>query len=440
VILFKIVVVSLFALSWWRSKSSKVIEPSDFFFVSFLVIYIPGFLGNPSGNSVYNQLALSPVAARNAEIGLSLAMIVGIVVLNLRRFVERRFALLSRTQPYESNERTLLSMSIVAASISILIAVTLAFEPSFIEYKDYVLQFFSMRLSGVAYRFIRVYWFYDSFVVNSVLERARYTIFPILYILSLSYFLLRGRIFISLICAAVFFLVLPASLSKLPVIIYAGYFVTFYLTKYPRLLTVGWLLIMSVIVSVLLVEGLSLLYIAQYTESVSYGTVSPINLAFQRLWGEPYSIIVRYYEVYPKMQIFTGWDGISLIARLIGHDTRMPDIEVPVRVLGPDSGTNPAVFFLAGYAAFGQLGLTIFAFIGFAGLWLIDLIGRQLRFSVIRSAYLAVMGVNILFLNQIALQTALLTYGLGLIPLVLLAVDVALRYAGRWTVAQPGQG
>lgn len=439
-ILIKILVVALFAASWWRSKISKSIEPSDFFFISFLVIYVPGFFGNPSGNSAYNQLSLSPLAANNAEIGLSLAMVAGIVILNVRRFAELRLPFLLPLPSYELDKRTLAVLSILVALISVAAVGILASEPSYIEYKDYVFQFFTMKLSGVAYRFMRMYWFYDSFVVNSVLERARYTLFSILYIFSIAYLVVRGQILMSLLCAAVFFFFLPASLSKLPAVIYVGYFMAFYLTKYPKLLSVGWLLIISCIVSALLVEGLSLLYIAQYSGSVAAGKVSPIDLAFQRLWGEPYSIVVRYYEAYPKLLSFTGWDGINLVARLIGHDTRMPDIEVPVTILGPDSGTNPAVFFLAGYAAFGQLGLTLFAAIGFAGLWLIDMIGRQLRFSVIRSAYFAIMGVNILFLNQIALQTALLTYGLGLIPLVLLAVDVVLRFVGRWTVAQPKQG
>lgn len=439
-ILIKILIVALFAASWWRSKISKQIEPSDFFFISFLVIYVPGFLGNPSGNSAYNQLSLSPLAASNAEIGLLLAMVTGIVILNLRRIAELRFSVLSPLQSFEMNRRHLALVSITAAFISTAAVGAMAFEPSFVEYRNSVLEFFSMRLSGVAYRFMRIYFFHDSFIVNSVLERARYTIFPILYIFSIAYLVVRKQIFMSLLCAAIFFFLLPASLSKLPVVIYAGYFMVFYLTKYPKLLSAGWLLIIACIVSVLLVEGLSLLYIAQYADAVASGGISPVHLAFQRIWGEPYSIVVRYYAAYPKLMPFTGWDGINIIARLIGHDVRMPDLEVPERILGPDSGSNPAVFFLAGYAAFGQLGLTIFAFIGFAGLWLIDLIGRQLRFSVIRSAYLAIMGVNILFLNQIALQTALLTYGLGLIPLVLLAVDVALRYAGRWTVAQPGQG
>jgi hypothetical protein len=428
VILIKIFVVCLFAGAWWRSKISRTAEPSDFFFISFLVIYVPGFLGNPSGNSSYNGLALSPLAAHNAEIGLSLAMVAGAVLLIMRREVELRVPFLSPLPSRQLSSRRHASVSFITALISILLALALAFDASYREYKDYVLQFFSMQLSGVAYRFIRVYWFSDSFVVNSLLERARYTVFPILYVLSISYLVARGRILASVFCAALFFFLLPASLSKLPLVIYAGYLLTLCLTRYPKLLTTGWLVVMGCLASVLLIAGLSLLYHFQYAGSVAAGKVFPVDLAFQRLWGEPYSIVVRYYETYPKILPFTGWDGISLFARLAGHDARMPDIEVPNVILGPDTGSNPAVFFLAGYAAFEQAGLTVCAFAGFVGLWLIDIIGRKLRFGVMRAAYVAIMGVNTLFLNQIALHTALLTYGLGLIPLVLLAVDLALRY------------
>ena len=427
-ILIKIFVVCLFAGAWWRSKISRTVEPSDFFFISFLVIYVPGFLGNPSGNSAYNQLALSPLSAHNAEIGLSLAMMAGTLLLIMRREVERRVPFLSPSPGRQISSRRHASVSIIAISLSVFLVLALAFDASYREYKDYVLQFFSMRLSGRAYRFIRVYWFFDSFVVNSLLERARYTVFPILYVLSISYLVARGRILASILCAALFFLLLPASLSKLPLVIYAGYLLTLCLTRYPKLLTTGWLVVMGCLASMLLIAGLSLLYHFQYAGSVAAGKVFPVDLAFQRLWGEPYSIVVRYYETYPKILPFTGWDGISLFARLAGHDARMPDLEVPNVILGPDAGSNPAVFFLAGYAAFGQLGLAVCAFAGFAGLWLIDIIGRKLHFGVVRAAYIAVVGVNILFLNQIALQTALLTYGLGLIPLALLVVDLALRY------------
>jgi len=41
----------------------------------------------------------------------------------------------------------------------------------------------------------------------------------------------------------------------------------------------------------------------------------------------------------------------------------------------------------------------------------------------IRVTYLAVLGMNAVFLNQIALQTALLTYGLAIVPIFLFFLD-----------------
>ena len=133
--------------------------------------------------------------------------------------------------------------------------------------------------------------------------------------------------------------------------------------------------------------------------------------------------IAYFFAVYPDLLSFTGTSGINLLAKIAGVEPRMPDIEVARTLLGPNSGSNPGVFFLGGYAAFGFAGLIVFSILGFGILFILDAISVALRFQYIRSIYMAIMSMNVLFFLQVSLQTALLTYGVLVIPLILLAID-----------------
>lgn len=97
----------------------------------------------------------------------------------------------------------------------------------------------------------------------------------------------------------------------------------------------------------------------------------------------------------------------------------MPDVEVARTLLGPDSGSNPGAFFVSGYAAFSYLGIIIFSFLGFGLVWILEEIQQLIQTPVLRAAYFSTVGMNVIFLNQIALQTALITYGLAVIPVVI---------------------
>ncbi|MFJ3058445.1 hypothetical protein [Herbaspirillum sp. NPDC087042] len=138
--------------------------------------------------------------------------------------------------------------------------------------------------------------------------------------------------------------------------------------------------------------------------------------------------------------LYTGWSGINMLAKVFGLVPRLPDIEVARTLLGPDSGSNPGIYFLGGYAAFGMGGLCLFAALGPLLLWMLDLLGRRIRAAPLRATFLAVVGMNGVFLNQIALQTALVTYGLALLPLVLFGLDLVVCRIWRGQGGRPGAG
>lgn len=422
-IVLKIALILVFMFAWLRSRSSLQAEPSDFFYLSFLLIYVPGFLFNPSGETALNRLHLSHEAARVAEFGMLIMLGLGALVLTLRRYAERKCSWLTINENTVVTPTLAVNVAIVGAALSIGAVILLLAIPEFREFKRDVLKFFTFQFEGSDYRVLRNGKYADGWLTESLLGRARFTIFPILFCLVIYPLLSKRRMVVAIVVGIAIFVALPASLSKLPIFFFLGYGAILCATRHPRFLDIRFLSAMLAIGTVMIVTVLILLYTAQYQSSVVNGTVLPLNLAIERIWGETYSVVVRYFNVYPSILPYTGISGINMLAKLIGVAPRLPDIEVAQTLLGSDSGSNPGVFFLGGYAAFGMAGLCLFAVLGSLVLWLLDIVGRKMRSAPLRATYLAVVGMNAVFLNQIALQTALVTYGLVVVPVVLICLD-----------------
>jgi hypothetical protein len=425
-IALKLLSAACFLIFWWRSKRSSSAQVSDFFILSFLIIFLPGYIFMPTGETTLNALDLSDEAALAAGYGFSLALICGAVVFYLRQRLRpssEKFERPKSTPPHGPS----LFWSICAIAASLLIFALLMLNTEFRDFKWNALRYLTINLDGPEYRTLRGKAYEQSWVVESLVGRLRFTLFPVLLCLVIYPFLIRKRYIYALIASLIFFVILPGSLSKLPILFFAGYVALLFVQQRRALLDIESLTILSIVSSGLMVGILSLLYFGQYRIAIMSGTLQPVPLALERIWGEPYSIIVRYFAVYPEMKSFTGFSGINLIAQAIGVPVRMPDIEVARTVLGPDSGSNPGVFFVGGYAAFGFFGIAVFSFIGFGLLWLLDEIQTLIQTPILRATYFATVGMNVIFLNQIALQTALITYGLAVIPIIILLLDRTAR-------------
>ena len=422
-IIAKLLLSSIFVLAWLRSRRSRSVEVSDFFVLSFLTIYIPGFLFHPSGETTLNALDLPDAAARRGEVGMMVVLALGAMTLTVRRYLEQKVPLLRVSGARISSTRLSNALGLGSLAVAVICFSFLLLNPEFRDFKQNVLKFFTFRLAGNVYRTLRNMGYEDSWLIEGAIGRARYTIFPILFCLTLYPLLAARRLVVAVIVACALFILLPASLSKLPIFLFAGYAALLFMSRFPRSLDMTWVSLMAIVAVSLVVTTLILLYVAQYKESVATGAVQPLNFAIERLWGETYSIVVRYFAVYPEVLPYTGWDGINLVAKLIGGRPRYPDIEVAQTLLGPDSGSNPGAFFLGGYAAFGMPGLCIFAVLGPLILGGLDIVGRKIRTAPLHATYFAVIGMNTLFLNQIALQTALVTYGLAVIPVIIFVMD-----------------
>ncbi len=425
-ILLKLFLLSMFVVTWWRARHSLLVEPSDFFVLSFLLIYVPGFLLNPSGQTSLNGLHLPQAAATRAEVALLAMLAIGSLMFMLRRWLELRYATLRVYKVAVSSERMSTLVALAAAVLLVMIFLLLMVSADFRQFKLDVLKFLTFQFEGGDYRSLRNGKYSGGWLLENLIGRLRFTLFPILSCLVLYPLLKTHRAVAAVVVVVVIFLALPASLSKLPIFFFLGYAVVLCATRQPHFLDIRFVAAMLVIVTVMVVTVLIMLYTAQYQRAVLSGAILPLNLAIERIWGETYSVIVRYFSVYPEMLSYTGWSGINMLAKMFGLVPRLPDIEVARTLLGPDSGSNPGIYFLGGYAAFGMAGLCLFAAFGPLVLWMLDLLGRRIRAAPLRATFLAVVGMNGVFLNQIALQTALVTYGLALVPLMLFALDLVL--------------
>jgi hypothetical protein len=421
-IALKVSLLIVFASSWVFSKKSRLLEPSDFFVPSFLVIYAPGFLFNPSGHTDLNGLSLPDAAIWNSELGFMLALLAGTLGFGIRFIVEQRMPWITESvQSLSSPPPRVIAFA--AAAISFCLFVLLLQSTEFRDYRLSVARFFTFDLSSGEYRVLRNLGYADSTLLEGLMGRLQFTLFPVCFCLIIYPLLDRRRVFAAIVVAVTYFLLLPASLSKMPALFFLGYFLLLVLIRLRIELDITRLFVLTIFASAALVLFLVLLYLSQYQGQISNGYLDPVKLAIERLWGEPFSIVVRYFAVYSEMLPFTGWSGINLLAQAIGLSPRLPHLEVARALIGPDSGSNPSVFFMAGYAAFGFVGLGVFSLLGILLLWILDIVGRKISIEPIRATYFAVIGMNAMFLNQIALQTSLVTYGLAVVPPGLLLLD-----------------
>lgn len=428
-IALKVTALCLFVFFWLRSKTTQQIEVSDIFTLSFLAIYTPGFLFNSDGITQLNNLSLSESATKHAEVGMLAVLGIGAVVYALRWLSASEHMLaISATYLSPQTERRISYAAILATACCF---AGLLLSAEFRDFKLNVSRFLTFQFDGLEYRYLRNHGYSGSWVVQNLVERLRFSLFPLLFCLVIHPLIGRKNYLILFIVSILFFITLPASLSKLPAVVFSSYLAILLLLRRPKLLDLGWIFMIALVGTGVVVAVLVLLYTAQYRVSVMAGALDPVRLALERIWGEPYSIIVRYFHVYPDVAPFTGLSGINLVAKVLNLPIRMPDVEVAELTLGPDSGSNPGVFFLGGYAAFGMVGLVTIAGIGFLYLWMLDLIGRRIRLDIFKATYLATVGTNVLFLNQIALQTALVTYGLIFLPLTIALIDKIVSFKHR---------
>lgn len=396
----------------------------DIFLVTILLVVAPYFIFNPSAESEWNALRFSPAPIFAAEAGIVLMFVTMGISLVSARYV---FPVGDTVASMETAGVYKLNLGKAALIGMALLLVVLLLLPDFVRYRIITLQFLGGDLGTDEYVVARRLAFSESLGFE-VLNRIRFSILPVLLLSFLFEYIVRKRIFFSAVFSFIFFIIYAISLSKLPFVYYFGYIAIMFAYIHGYMNNFSMIKLMSAAVLAILLVILLLipLYMLQYSEVSGFEAPfdKPLFLAIERIWGENYSIILRYFTLYPDYMPYAGFSGINVVAGLFNLPYRNIDIEVPGFFFGREVlTTNPGVFILSGYASFGYLGIFVYTVIA---VWLVaflDFLHTRIYTRAIASVYFATLAVNVTFLAQLALPTSLLTYGIGVVPFLLFLVD-----------------
>jgi len=415
----KLASVAAFAWGWASSKRRlQATSVSDAFCLAFLVIFLPYFFINPGALSSWHDLTFPDAVIARGQYAIILTLVLGGAIFFIRGRVGR-----GAPRPRLAVEgRVVLGLAIGSAVIAVAILLAILLMPDLFKFRWATWRWIAGDVNGNENAPLRR--MFSGGLYDEVLARLRFTVMPVLLLFIIAPLLRRRYWIAAALAAIVFFVSLPLSMSKLPFVVFAAYLLLFGGLHVIHEMSIGRIALFAIVAVAGLVIALASLYMLQYFHSPGYTTFArPLQLAAERIWGEGYSIMLRYLAVYPDRLPFAGWSGIATVAKLVGLAPRFPDIEVANTLIGDGTGSNPGVFFLGGYAAFGEAGLVAFIVLGWLMLWAVDEIGAALKTELVYKVYVAVMAVNCLFLLQIALQTALVSYGVAVVPALLFVID-----------------
>lgn len=421
----EILSLAFFTFTWLKIRSkvnNADVNLIDVFSVGLILVVVPYSLIDPMGKTLYGQIENYAVASFEAQKILAITFIVGGCVLWINSWLSTTRAMFLVDLPPEMESR----ISWSAVGCSILLLFVLLSQDEFIYFRLVTFKFLMGELTEVEYSNLRNKILTGTWLLDEVLGRIRFAVLPILFCLIITPLLRAGRAMMAGIWAVLFFLAIPLSLAKLPFFYYAGYLVVTWILVSSHKFSFKKLISLWVIISIVGFCTLIFLYVIQEGLALNdFRTL--LRTAIQRIWGEPYAVILRYCATYPNLLSFTGVDGIGIFAKLLGLKHRIPDLEVFWALYGINNyGSNPGYFVLGGYAAWGLLGVAGFSFLGFVYVCLLDRVFEVLHLNLIRQIFKAILMLNVLFLLQVSLQTTLITYGLFVIPCILFFLDLYL--------------
>ncbi|MEX0828219.1 MAG: hypothetical protein WD005_04620 [Haliea sp.] len=398
---------------------------------TLLFVIIPYFLANPAAHSSWSGIIFPPETVLASEVGVVILLTTGSAMLLLKR----RLLPLRVAQAPSQDGRGLRRLPFIALAIAIATAVLLSLSPSFLDFRLRTFEFIAGSLNADEYQIARRLGFADDFIIQDLVGRLRFSLFPVLFVLAFGPFWTHGRIATAALTSIAIFIILAMSFAKLPFVYYLGYSALYVLSASGKTKNMSFITILFVSFGGLLfvILLMSALYTVQYATVTGFAHLfdRPLALSLERIWGESYGVLLRYFHLYPDILEHTGLSSISFIASILDMPFRNVDLEVPYYFFGYGALTsNPAIFIASGYASFGYFGVLLFSIAAFAVVFLLDYVFRLLNHTIVRNCYFAVIGINVTFIAQLALPTALLTYGLGIIPLVFLLVDRAVTQVG----------
>jgi len=288
-----------------------------------------------------------------------------------------------------------------------------------------ILQYF--RFEGVhSYTEIRRILFKDTAIMN-LSAFTRYTISSILFAVAVGTYIVRGKnvLLYAFLCLTLF-LFCVLQLNKL---VYIYYFVLTILVFTHVKIEMGKIKINNVLIfkyikiSILVILLLIGLIFMQY-RALLEGNIDRYKYIFDlisyRLFISNHDALVMFYEMYPDIKPYTYFDNIGLIMKTIGAEARTPSLEVPIYFfdLNLNFTSVQSGFIASSYASFGFFGILFNSIV--IPLLLLYLVrcSLNIKSSLFRGIFVALVGLNTYFLTSSQFHTALLSGGVLFIPII----------------------
>lgn len=431
-IFFFLISMITYAFAWRASRRSRVLLPSDVYSVFLLILFGPLILLNLNGETIFTTGTYSDKDAASALWALAVMYVFSSISLFLSKLVLRTPEAFLGLKNIELDRK---QIQLATFSLFFLVIIFLGLLPV-IENKVDVLRFMSGGMGQEEYAWLRrVGHAEKTNFFTSIISGLRYSLIAFLILIPAILFFRKKRYILGYTYYLFAFVFIASILSKLVFVLFAGYVLLFALidSRYSRYLTLRYLLLSAPILILSVWFLLALLYTLQYPNIFSLSRpVELLQMSVYRTISLPYIDIIRYMRVYPEYESFTGLSFSSQLSLILDLDFRNVTTEVVHHLLGPAAKTSiTTIFVAAAYASGGYLGIAIQSVIVGMTLSSIDYIIFAIKQPILRLACYIIVLINVIFILQVPLPTALFSYGVLLLPLTVLIIDA---FASRRSV------
>lgn len=296
--------------------------------------------------------------------------------------------------------------------------------PSLSVTKEYVL--YLAGGSSYSYVQIRREIFSDNFYTSTA-NTLRHNITAVIFSLLLMGFIATRKISYAFLAAGVFVFA-AAQLNKFPTVYFLllSSLIYYSYKNNGKIYIGGASAVIKVFCLIFVVYYiLSALYSIQYSGEISSGIVSeealdkvlPYRLFFASNDG------LRLWMMYfPNVSEFVGMSNIKAYAEFFEIDYFNPTKKVPEYFLGTDLTTIQVGFMGAGYASFGTYGVIFYAAIVSVLASFVSSFGIAIQDKNLRSIWISLVGLNMIFVGTRELHTALISGGVISAPIFLFLI------------------
>ena len=414
--------------SFWatRRKSTSYLRPSDFYWVSLIVIWSPlcffpieethvgNFFIGPKTQVVfticYSLMCLSLAAAR-------------LFFHKLDSKGKRQIDVLKNVPVMPDALRMQCAVFLVLFGTLLSIIYL-----SSAEYRGYLNDLYQYIKGGslLSYSDLRRGTVYSGFVMTELHPRLG-SVFILLFAASIIIGVRSGsQIVFYLAFACFIFLIGGLSFKKSPYVLYllVGFLVIYYWAR-SRGVSLARVLPFAVALGALGALVIIGLYFIQYKDNQSVEINNVLEITIFRVSKAIPAGFKLYCELYPDIFEYTFGRSVGLLQPIIGY-VEQPYTAVPT-YFGALNTTFPSGYVSYAYADFGYIGIVFYSFVLVGILTALDRFVSSIKYREVKIIAIVAIGFATVSSHTLPLTTALLTGGLGLTPILVLAIEIYCR-------------